>query len=195
MRLVKTVSVIFILLSSLVFAQDMKQEMTPEMKAWMEYAKPGKMHKMLAEREGKWETTMEMWMQPGAEPMVSKGTAEYKMILGGRYLQGNFKGSSMGMPFDGFSLDAYDNTKKEFVTVWLDTFGTGMTIAYSKYDEKTGKMSGMGKMIDPLVGDYIKYKTESEVISKDKVIFNMYMFGEGGKEFHSMKITYVRAKK
>jgi len=48
---------------------------------------------------GSWEFETKMWMEgPGAPPALSKGTAEMKMIMGGRFLRQDLKGEMMGMP-------------------------------------------------------------------------------------------------
>ena len=35
----------------------------------------------------------------------------------------------MGMPFNGLSLEGYDNAKKEFTSIWIDNMGTGTSIS------------------------------------------------------------------
>ena len=100
MKINKIISVfaffLILAVSSNMFAQEGQQKkMSPEQKAWMEYMMPGPMQKMLEKHVGKWKTVNKYWQYPGAEPMVSKGTAEYTMILGGRYLKGTFSGIMM----------------------------------------------------------------------------------------------------
>ncbi|MFA8342341.1 MAG: DUF1579 domain-containing protein [Rhodothermaceae bacterium] len=194
MRLVKVLFILLVFTFTLVTAQDKDAQMTAEQKAWMEYAMPGEMHKMMAEKVGKWKTYTEMWMQPGTEAMKSEGTVEYKMILGGRYLKAWYTGTSMGMPFDGMSIEAYDNAKKEFITTWIDSFGTGITVATSKYHKDKNMMKGTGTMVDPVTGKDIVYKTVVKMESKDKGVFDMYMTMPDGKDFLSMRMTYIREK-
>jgi len=82
-----------------------------EMKAWQAYMTPGDMHKVLAQTEGEWTTEGKMWMDPKSEPMVSKGECTYKMVLGGRYQETQFKGDMMGQQFEGKGVMAYDNLR------------------------------------------------------------------------------------
>lgn len=193
MHLLKTTLVLLILSASIVSAQQ-DEAMVAQQKAWMEYATPGDMHKMMADRVGKWKTYTEMWMQPGTEAMKSEGTLEAKMILGGRYLKSWHTGTSMGMPFEGMSVEAYDNAKKEFITTWIDSFGTGITVSKGKYDKEKNVMVAKGAMVDPVTGNDIMYKTVTKVESKDKAVFDMYMIMPDGSEFLSMKMTYIREK-
>jgi len=194
MHRVQVALVFFVLIGSVVFAQNEKDQMAAQQKAWMEYAAPGKMHKILAERVGKWKTHTEMWMQPGSEPMESEGSAEYKMILGGRYLKSWHKGVSMGMPFEGMSIEAYDNSTKEFITTWIDSFGTGVTVSKGHYYKDKKMIKAKGAMVDPMSGKDIMYRTVGKKINKDKFIFEMYMPMPDGKEVLTMRMTYVRVE-
>ncbi|GBD90342.1 hypothetical protein BMS3Abin04_01059 [bacterium BMS3Abin04] len=106
--------------SSNIFAQEEQhKKMSPELEAWMNYMMPGQMQKMLEKHVGKWKTVNKFWQYPGVEPMVSEGTAEYEMILGGRYLKGVYHGTMMNQPFKGMSLDAYDNAIGKFKSIWI----------------------------------------------------------------------------
>src|SRR5262249_31476820 len=54
--------------------------------AMAKYCTPGAQHQTLAKLEGKWTTSTKMWMDPGQPPTTSDGTAEFTMVLGGRFL-------------------------------------------------------------------------------------------------------------
>jgi len=94
------------------FAQEMNQEMTPEMKMWMEYMTPSDMHKVLEKNVGQWKAEITMWMAPNTPPTIAEGNSVNEMILGGRYLQSKHSGNFSGMPMEGIGLEAYDNAKK-----------------------------------------------------------------------------------
>src|SRR5262249_13987865 len=51
------------------------------------YATPGPQHKELAALAGKWTARTRVWENPDANPVEFSGDAEYKMILGGRFLE------------------------------------------------------------------------------------------------------------
>src|SRR5437868_6987923 len=69
-----------------------KMTAAEEQKAWMDYATPGAMHQWMAKMDGTWDGDMTMWMNPDSPAMKTKGVAEYKMVLGGRYQEGLHKG-------------------------------------------------------------------------------------------------------
>ena len=97
-----------------------------QMAAWMKYANPGEKHAYLKKLEGKWTGKAKFWMQPGAPPTESEGTAVNTLILGGRFLQSSYTSEVMGQPFEGFGLDGYDIHKQKYIGLWTDTMATKM---------------------------------------------------------------------
>lgn len=173
------------------FAQNEEMNQDEQMKIWMDYMTPGPMHEMMAKHTGTWKMVSKMWMDPNAEPMVSEGTVDAEMILGGRYLKMVAKFPIMGMQTEGWMLEAYDNGKKEFINVWIDNMGTGVAISNGKFDETTKSIIYHGKMYDPLTGKDTDFKSVSKMINDNEMIFEMY--GEfDGKEVKMMEIYYTR---
>ncbi|MHC4861478.1 MAG: DUF1579 family protein, partial [Planctomycetota bacterium] len=88
--------------------QPSPEEMKKMMEEWLKLGKPGKPHEYLKSVEGKWETKTRMQMGPGAPVQESAGTAEFKMIMGGRYQLQETAGTMMNMPHQGFGIVGYD---------------------------------------------------------------------------------------
>ena len=167
-----------------------EQEM---MEKWMKYATPGEAHKFLQKMAGEWEATSKMWMQPGAEPTITKGPGIGKMIYGGRYLKLSYKGHMMGMPFEGMGIHAYDNHLKKFISAWIDNMGTGIMINYGTVDKSGNVLTEIAEMDDFLTGKKVKYKSVTTIISPDKFLMEMYSPGPEG-EFRSLEVTHIRKK-
>lgn len=164
------------------------------MKNWQAFMTPGDEHALLKEREGSWDLTIKMWMDPSTPPTVSEGTAVLKMIMGGRYLVDHTKTAFEGMPFEGMSVVGYDNMKKRFVSNWIDNMGTGFMLGHGTYDaaSKTFAYEMMGP--DVMTGKYEKMRSVEKSISKDKWVTEMFRTLPDGKETKSMEITYTRSK-
>lgn len=166
------------------------------MKRWQEFMTPGAPHKMLEASAGTWDAEVKTWMSgPAGEPMVSKGTSEQKMVLGGRYLRQDFSGEMMGQKFSGMGLTGYDNFKKKYVGVWIDDMGTGVSTMEGILD-KDGKSCTMwGTMDDPTTGQKgkkVKYVTR--FVDNDTQVFQMYDVSTYGDKKPTMEITYRRKK-
>jgi len=165
------------------------------MKLWMEYATPGENHKYLEQFTGDWNTTAKMWMKPGAEPEVSQGITTSKMLMGGRYLKSYYKGTMMGMPFEGISLTGYDNFKKKFTSIWFDNAGTGFYTTSGTLDKDKKIRTETGLWDDFTTGSQTKVRWVTTIIDKNKYIFEMFdTNAKTGKEVKSGEIVYTRKK-
>lgn len=165
-----------------------------EMVAWVKYMTPGPEHEKLAGVTGEWNAAVRMWMMPGAPVIESTGSAKFRMVFGGRYQVQEFTGTMGGMPFEGMSVVGFDNAKKEYVSTWIDSSGTGIILARGKADDK-GVVTRAGKMTNPMMT--ADYDTREVITLKDKdtMVFEWFMSGGSYKEeFRLMEITYTRKK-
>lgn len=179
------------LLIAVCFVSTLKAQDEQAQKSWQEYMTPGSQHEMLSKMAGEWVAKAKMWMAPGAEPTEFEGKAHYEMILGGRYLSSKYEATMMGMPFTGMQMDAYDNAKKEFVSVWIDNMGTGVLLLKGQYDEKTKAITYTGSTYDPASGKDADMKVVITFIDENTHRFEMYMVN-GDQEFKSMEMLYTR---
>lgn len=161
------------------------------MKKWQEYMTPGPAHQQFAKMTGNWKATVIQYM--GGQESKSEGTATYSMVLGGRYLHGSFNAIMMGMPFEGMSLDAYDNGTKEYISLWVDNMGTGVMVMKGKMDDKTKLITYWGSMVDPMTGKDQKVKALTKELNENHTTFEMFTV-ENGQETKNMQIDYTRVK-
>ncbi|MGL4550732.1 MAG: DUF1579 domain-containing protein [Gemmataceae bacterium] len=149
-----------------------------------EVPKPGPEHEMLAKLAGTWDTTMKA---PGME---SKGTATYKMELGGIWLGGVLESELFGTKFTGKSLESYHPAKKKYVSVWVDSMSTAPVTMEGTYDEekKTLTMAGEGPAME---GKMAKYKSVSKMPDADTLEMTMWI-GDGKEP--AFTIVYKRKK-
>ncbi|WP_426274954.1 DUF1579 domain-containing protein [Chryseobacterium sp. S-02] len=184
---------------------DVKTEKTEEWKpidsatankAWMEYATPGDMQKMLAKSNGVWTGANTTWMENGAKPITSTSEATNKMIFDGRYQVSEHKGNFMGMPFEGMSVTGYDNAKKKFVSNWIDNMGTGIMNMEGEWNPSTKSIEFNGKMTDPArPGKDCEVREVYTFVDDNTQKMEMYgPDGKTGKEFKTMEIIFTRKK-
>ena len=150
--------------------------------------KPGPEIEKLKQLEGTWDTTIH-----GKEG-ESKGTATYKMGLGGLWLRETFTADFAGKKFEGRGLMSYDSANKKYVGVWVDSMAT-VPMLYEGNFDKSGKiMTTTGTMPMP-DGKTAKVTMTSERKDADNMIFTMSMPGPDGKSLEAFKITYKRKVK
>ena len=192
MKTIKIASILLMIFAFSLFAQEEQHQMSPEQKAWMEYMTPGKEHQELAKQAGDWIYESKFWMSPEQkEPTITKGTAKFESIFGGRYLSSQMDGSFTNMPFKGRGIDGFDNTRKVYVSVWIDNMGTG--IMYMEGTEEDGKLVYKGTSVNPVTKESEKYKNIVTMIDDDHFKIEMFMVAEQGN-FKIMEINYTRAK-
>jgi len=185
----------FVLIATAALADEAKKP-SPEEQAMMEkYTKaatPGPEHQQMAKMAGKWKLQTTMWMAPGAPPMKSEGTAEYRTILGGRYLEQEVHGDMNGQPFEGRGLDGYDNVTKTRFGTWVDNMGTGPMMMKGKCAAAAKSCTLKGKVADAVAGKEVP--VTSTMIMKDDNTFTFEMTAPGpdGKQFKNLEIVYTR---
>jgi hypothetical protein len=173
----------------------MTPEQMKEMEAWMKYAAPGSEHKRLAEQfAGTWDAQVKHWHEPNTPPQASSGVMVNEMCLGDRFLKHNFKGTAMGMPFEGGGIWGYDNALKKYVGVWADNMGTGVMMTTGTYDEAKKQYVATGEMVNPMDGSMLKVREVTTVHDPDSHTMEMHMPDKSGKEFRCMEIKYTRKK-
>jgi hypothetical protein len=162
--------------------------------AWNAYMTPSKAHEMLAKDTGKWEANLTFWdaYNPTAEPQKATATAEFKMILGGKYQEGIYSGDMWGMPFEGRGIMAFDNAKQEFISTWIDNFGTGIGVASGTYDENTKVLTLYGSMVDPVTKKEKKTRETITYIDENNQKMEMFDVKSDGTEFKTMEIISKR---
>jgi len=151
---------------------------------------PGEPHAHLAHMAGHWNITMTSYME-GPEPVTTSGTYEAESVLGGRYMLGRYHGTAMGQPFEGLSIDGFDNGKQQYFSIWLDSMGTGYYIAHGTASPDGKSFKHQGTMtFGPME---IPSRSETVIVDNNTVKFTMWHTMEG-QEVKAMDMTYARAK-
>lgn len=185
---------IFALVASVATAQQEQMDEKAMMDAMVKAATPGEPHKKLDPFVGTWNVSTKMWNAPGTPPAEGTGSATARWVLGGRYVEQQFTGDFMGMPFNGLGYTGYDNVKKQYVGTWMDSFSTSIMVSAGVADPSGKVMAFAGTMDDPMTGKTMRMDQKIIVIDNDKHIMEGWMPGQDGKPFKMMELTYTRKK-
>ncbi|MFB3853724.1 MAG: DUF1579 domain-containing protein [Vicinamibacterales bacterium] len=162
--------------------------------AMMKASTPGPNHEMLTSLAGEWTFKNKMWMKPSEPATESTGTVNYSELLGGRFLQGNYRGDMMGMPFEGIAVMGYDNINKKFQASWIDNFGTAIMYMAGEYDPAAKAIVYRGEVDDMMKpGTKVKIREVVRIDSPDSHTMEWYELRDG-KETKTMEIVYTRKK-
>jgi len=180
---------------STALAKDKKPGKQMDQQAMMELYKqlgtPGEPHKLFASLAGSWTTTTKEWMEPGKPPTESTGSAEMKMLLDGRFLYQEYNAQMMGQPFSGIGIDAYDNLRKRYVTVWLDTMSTGVFTMEGTASADGKTITLRGQHGEP-GGGHMTHRAVWKIEDANTQTFEMYGAHGHGKQMKMLEITYTR---
>jgi len=160
------------------------------MEAWQRLATPGEPHKLLAGRIGSWKAKSKHWMELDKPPMEFEGSCERKMILDGRFLQEDFSGEMMGIPFKGIGVIGYDNQNNNYVAVWMDSMSTGIYLFEGTAGEDGKTISLESCFNDPVKGPGT-WRIVTRIVDENTEVAEMRMKFESGKE-EKCETTYTR---
>ncbi|MFA5059342.1 MAG: DUF1579 domain-containing protein [Candidatus Omnitrophota bacterium] len=181
------------------YAQDQaapaKTEQELMMEKWQQFSTPNENHKNLDFLAGEWTYTMKWWQSADTTPEESTGTTSSRWILGGRFVQSDVKGESMGQPFEGINIIGYNNLSKEYNSIWIDNMSTAVMATTSQYDPATKTFTEQGSVSCPMTGETNRaVRGISKIMDADHYSYEMFMNGLDGKEYKTMELIYSRVK-
>ncbi len=185
-------SILFIALAA--GAQQSQQDQQKATEAYMKMMETNENHAYLKIFAGEWSVSTKAWMQPGAPSESSEGSLKGEVILGGRFLKMEFKGTMFGQAFEGLQIAGYDNMKKKCITFWIDNTSTAFYLTEGTR-EAAGKVTiDTGLWPDPMTGGTINVRGLTTLVGPDEFTYEMYMIGPDGKEFKSLEYRAARKK-
>ncbi len=166
-------------------------DMQAMMEAYQKASIPSAPHQQLVSLQGNWTTRTKEWMDPNRPPRESTGTCDMKMLLGGRFLQQECRGTMMGHPFTGIGTTGYDNIGKKYVSTWMDSMATGIFLMEGTASTGGKTITLFGEHEAP-GGGHMKHRAVWTIPDSDNQIFVMYGVHQGGPEMKMMEIAYTR---
>ena len=176
-------------------AQPPQHDPEKMMELWQKYAAPGEHHARMGWYIGKWVVTSKMVM-PGSPAQESEGSAEFAWQFEGRWLAQKYKGSMMGMPYEGFGLSGWDNFKQKYVMSWIDSMSTAMIHGEGVVCDPTGKtIVYWGQMDEWMTGEHDKVVKYVETrVDDDTFTFEIWDMAIGPEGAPVIHMTYKRQK-
>jgi hypothetical protein len=159
--------------------------------AWLRLSSPSAAHKAIEPIAGTFSAKTTAWFMPGQPPAESDGSSNNSLILGGRYLQQQYKSTGPFGVFEGFGLFGHDNQKQKYTGLWTDTMSTAMMQHEGTYDAMARTFTMLGSFVDP-VGATWHTRQIIRVISNDQHSFEMFQKGPSGPEYKSLEAVYKR---
>lgn len=163
------------------------QKMLEASKKW---TAPSASHATLKRFVGKWDIVETINGMP-----AGKQTAEWKLVLGDRFVQETVTGKLFGMPYEALGMIGYDNFKHAFVWSWFDSFNTYKLDAQGLLDQSGQTLIFYGHLDEYLTGEVakpVKYIYRFQDADHFTVEIHDLAIGETNTEV--VHFTYTRAK-
>lgn len=145
-------------------------------------------HKRILSGVGDWEGTITMFM-PGMEPQAMPAQEKVE-ALGEYWTTSTFTADMGGMPFAGKSSLGYDTDKKQYVSTWIDSTTTYLTVMHGDFDAKKNAMIMRWKGPN-WMGDGSTVDFRSETIQRADAMVSTFYMGEG----EGMKHMEIKLKR
>jgi hypothetical protein len=174
-------------------AQEGTTDQQKAMEMYMKLMATNENHDFLKNFVGDWNFTSTAWMQPGAPPAVTTGTASGELVLGGRFLMMKYSGTMFGQPFEGIQIIGYDNHAQNYASFWIDNTSTSFFLTTGVRDTTTNSLDDTGEWPDPMGGSS-KVHAVTRFPNSDEFTYELFMVGPDGKEFKSIENKATRKK-
>jgi len=163
----------------------------------------GKEHKLLAGLVGHWKPKVRMIeaAAPVAAPADSVappspdsgGTAEGKLVMGGRFVQVAQQGVLDGQPYEALTMFGFDNVTNRYTSLWIDGTSNGMIHFVGTYDAAKKQLTMSAHYSDPTTRRLTISKTVTTFVDANNWTYDEYIaHAVGEKEKHTMSITFTR---
>lgn len=156
---------------------------------------PGPMHQLLARFAGSWTFEGQVWLKADLPPTAWSGTCEKAMILGGRYLEEQSRGSFLGAPTEGRALFGWDQLGKIFQGLWIDNGGTAMLSGDGRLEADGTTITFAAERKTPLTERRDRLRLVYRLEDDDHVVFESIVEASKGQpERRQAIVRYTRVR-
>jgi len=168
---------------------------SPVAEEMTKYTAPGPHHRELEAFAGAWTTRTRVRENPDAQPLEFPGSAEYRMILGGRFLQLESRLLVNGVENHGLGLYGYDGFKERYSFYFIHDGETQALVGLGDRDSTSGAITFAVAMDMPVTGERAKpIRAVLRRLTADRHVFEMFQKYVDDREWMVLEITYDRAR-
>lgn len=162
-------------------------------------ASPGPEHAWMQPLVGSWDVEMLVYPGPGAEPIVSdQVSATREMILDGRYLREELRGTVFGQPSARDGVLGFNRLERRFEWTTQDTFEPGQMVYLGRGEGDADGWSMWGESTEAgfgpePTGRKRDLRFEFEIVGPDRNIQRIYASFPGQDEYLFVEQRFSRA--
>ncbi len=153
-------------------------------------------HNKLAKLVGQWKGIAKTWFEPNSIGDESPVEGSMRLILDGRFIMHEYKGSLGGKPLEGIAIYGYHLGLGKFQAAWIDSFHNGSAIMFSEGKRGDDHMAVLGSYayVTPELEQHWGWRTEIEIVNNDEIKITAYNISPEGEEAKATEALYTRVK-
>ena len=157
-----------------------------------DYSKPTSHHDVLDNLWGKWHYAVTIKTDKGPAETLTLD-ANYRWVLGGRFLVGAYDGYVDGDLFQAREILGYDSFRGEYRSIWVDNNTTAFTLTTGEYDgrSKTLTFNGVQDDVENNLRDQ-PFRFVYSFVDNDHFQIQIWRPGPGGKMVMGTSVTATR---
>lgn len=146
-------------------------------------------HERFAPLIGVFRARGELWRSPDAKPSPSSGTMINRWILGGLFLEQDYKGTYNGEAFVGRGYWGFNEASGLYESVWMDSTGGQIARDAGAFRDGVWEMLGESHMND---GTPRVQRSVITLVGEDRHTMELFFTPKGGGEYLALRIEYTR---
>ena len=161
-----------------------------------ESSKATGIHFQLSKLVGEWEGITKTWFEPDTVADQSPIRGSMRLILGGRFIMHEYKGSFGGQSLEGIAIYGYHLGLGKFQSAWIDSFHNGSAIMFSEGQKGDDSFTMLGSYayVTPELEQQWGWRTEIEILNDDEVKITAYNISPEGGEAKATETLYTKVK-
>ncbi len=152
-------------------------------------------HFQLSRLVGEWEGSSKTWFGPDNLADQSPVQGTMRLILDGRFVMHEYKGSFGGKPLEGIAIYGYHIELGKFQCAWMDSFHNGTAIMFSegkRDDDNFFNVLGGYSYVTPEAEQRWGWRTHIDLVSDDEMILTAYNISPEGDESKATELIYKK---
>lgn len=161
---------------------------------FQDFKHEGSPHHFLAQLVGGWTGTSRTWVEPTGAPVESRIQGSIQLILEGRFAIYLYQTSIEGEAQHGMYTIGYNTTLDQYEASWVDSFHNNTAIMFSAGKPKGNGFYVLGSYPASDGGPDWGWRTEIELIDRDRLHITAYNIHPEGSEEQAVKTILNRIK-
>lgn len=153
-------------------------------------------HYQLSRLVGEWKGTTKTWFDPSKLEDESSISGNMRLILDGKFIMHEYKGSFKDKPMTGIAIYGYHLDLEKFQCAWIDSFHNGSAIMFSEGKKGNKDLSVLGSYayVTPEIEQYWGWRTNIDVISDEEIVITAYNVSPEGEESKAIETVYKKVR-